>query len=126
MAMMLRDTDVMADVLGFFTRREIVNQLAGVNVAFSDLCNCWCQLEEEEEKVDEDDSPRLRCWSCTAIHCAYVVRRLCASDFVIYQSNGTTYLRNINTGFKVLQDAGRLGRKGPYFRTMDGSRSRRL
>ena len=49
MAALLRDVDVMVDVLGFLTRREIAFQLASVNVAFSALCNCSCQQEEEAQ-----------------------------------------------------------------------------
>ena len=38
MTALLRDnTDVMADVLGFLTRRELALQLASVNIAFSAL-----------------------------------------------------------------------------------------
>ena len=50
--MLLRNTDVMADVLGFLPRKVIALKLAAVNVAFSTLCNCWCQMEKE--KADDD------------------------------------------------------------------------
>ena len=46
MAVLLRESDEMADVLGFFTRREIARQLASVSGAFSALCNCWCRQPE--------------------------------------------------------------------------------
>ena len=49
---LLRNTDVMADVLGFLERKVIALRLASVSVAFSALCNCWCQPEEEEEQND--------------------------------------------------------------------------
>ena len=49
MTALLRDTDVMADVLGFLTRRKIALRLARVNRRFSALCNCWCQPEEETD-----------------------------------------------------------------------------
>ena len=49
MSGLLQNTDTMADVLGFLTRREIALQLASVNVAFSALCHCWCQPMEEVE-----------------------------------------------------------------------------
>ena len=52
---LLRNTDVMADVLAFLTRRELALQLARVNAAFSDLCNCWCQPEEQEVEAGTDD-----------------------------------------------------------------------
>ena len=48
-AALLRNTDVMADVLGFLPRKIIALQLACVNRQFSALCNCWCQPEEQEE-----------------------------------------------------------------------------
>jgi len=63
MAALLRDTDVMADVLAFLPRKVIALRLARVNVAFSALCHCWCQPEEEEENDPEayetsvDDAP---------------------------------------------------------------------
>ena len=49
MTRLLQNTDVMADVLGFLTRKVIALQLASVNGAFSALCSCWCQPEEEEK-----------------------------------------------------------------------------
>ena len=45
---LLPNDDVMADVLAFFPRRVLSLKLAGVNVAFSALCSCWCQPEEAE------------------------------------------------------------------------------
>ena len=48
MTALLRDTDVMADVLGFLARRELALQLARINRQFSALCNCWCLQPEEE------------------------------------------------------------------------------
>jgi len=46
MTALLRDTDVMADVLGFLPRKMIALQLTRVNRRFSTLCNCWCREEE--------------------------------------------------------------------------------
>ena len=54
LTMLLRDTDVMADVLGFFTRKEIALQLARVNRQFSALCNCWCQPETDNDPEDAE------------------------------------------------------------------------
>ena len=51
---LVRNTDVMADVLAFLPRKMIALRLAVVNVAFSALCNCWCQPEEVE--ADEADA----------------------------------------------------------------------
>ena len=51
---LLRDTDVMADVLGFLTRKMIALQLASFNRQFAALCHCWCQ--PEEEAVAENDA----------------------------------------------------------------------
>ena len=51
MARLLRDTDVMADVLAFLPRKVIALQLASVNVAFSALCNCWCISQEDEDNA---------------------------------------------------------------------------
>ena len=53
---LLRNIDIMADVLCFLTRRELALQLAGVNRRFSALCNCWCQEQEDEKKAGEDDA----------------------------------------------------------------------
>jgi len=52
--MLVRNTDVMADVLGFLPRREIALRLACVNRRFSALCNCWCR-QEADGKADEND-----------------------------------------------------------------------
>ena len=51
---LVRNTDVMADVLAFLPRKVIALRLARVNRQFSALCNCWCQPEEEEEKAYDD------------------------------------------------------------------------
>ena len=48
---LVRNTDVMADVLAFLPRKVIANQLAHVNRQFSALCNCWCQPDEADAAV---------------------------------------------------------------------------
>ena len=44
---LLPSADVMADVLGFLTRKMIALQLARVNRRLSALCSCWCRPEKE-------------------------------------------------------------------------------
>ena len=56
MTALLRDTDVMADVLAFLPRKMIALQLARVNRRFSALCNCWCQPKEEAAENDDGGS----------------------------------------------------------------------
>ena len=121
------NTDVMADVLGFMTRRENALQLAAVSVVFSALCNCWCQPEEENDDDEKAASVgdltdngasfrrspihiRRRCWSCTGIHCVHIVHELRARNIVLSQSNGVIYLRNTSiSDFEVLLHTGRSG-----------------
>ena len=105
---LLRDTDVMADVLGFLPRREIALRLANVNVAFSALCNCWCQ-PGASSVLRRPILIRHRCWSCMAIHCVHVVQHLWASNLVLFHSKSTIYFCNTNTGFEVQPHTGRSG-----------------
>ena len=117
---LLRNTDVMADVLGFLARRELALQLASVSIVFSTLCNCWCQ--EQETEADQEGSGNgdkaiaiaafdrrptsrssrvRRCWSCSAIHCVHVVRHLWLSKngvMVINEDATSLHIHLPNTG----------------------------
>ena len=120
MAALLRNTDVMADVLAFLPRRGIALQLARVNRQFSALCNCSCSQPEKEEAVptpsafenveqrkrnqglrSHPSTNRRRCWSCTTIYCLQVVRQLDADYFVTLECKGITNLCDIDTSFIV-------------------------
>ena len=61
MAALLRNTDVMADVLGFLPRKVIALRLACVNRRFSALCNCWCQPEVEEDGMEMETANEGLC-----------------------------------------------------------------